>query len=242
MNKLNIKEANDHLKQLHRKVFELENQVQMHALHTQELERANAGLKKRMAELEQLRERDLAAKDRQISELSQKLGERESQIQRLLDTAEEQDQLVLKLESRARLFYEAVDNRASLAKILQVLEEIQEHRRREEEAMADRLQPQPVASCNGGKEEGCVATVFSGRGERETAVLNRRDEKAKEGHSAAVFNGGNVERAGERERHSDTHPERERTSSPERERTSSSGRLHSRGTWTQQIQSSVVKK
>lgn len=38
LNKLNIKEANDHLKQLHQRVYELENQVHMQNMHAEELQ------------------------------------------------------------------------------------------------------------------------------------------------------------------------------------------------------------
>ena len=132
MNKLNIKEANDHLKQLHRKVFELENQVQMHALHTQELERSNRELQERLEAAQRQREEELAAKDAQITELSGKLSECESQVQVLLQAAEERDVLVLKLESKARLFYEAVEHRAALGRIVQVMDDL--HHQREESA------------------------------------------------------------------------------------------------------------
>ena len=59
MNKLNIKEANKHLKQLHRRVIELENQVHMHALHSQELEKTNAELRARLEAAELSRQREL---------------------------------------------------------------------------------------------------------------------------------------------------------------------------------------
>ena len=124
MNKLNIKEANEHLKQLHRKVFELENQVHMHTLHTQELERINAELRKRLEATEQSNKKEAAAKEAQIVELRQRLGECESRVDLLLEAAEERDELVEKLEKRAQVFYEVVEHRSALGRIVEVFDEI----------------------------------------------------------------------------------------------------------------------
>lgn len=133
MNKLNIKEANEHLKQLHRKVFELENQVHMHTLHTQELERTNAELRERLKATEQKSERELAAKEAQNEEIRKKLNECENRVDVLLQAAEERDRLVLRLEKRARLFYEAVEHRAALGRIVEVLDDL--HRQKDVTAL-----------------------------------------------------------------------------------------------------------
>ena len=124
MNKLNIKEANEHLKQLHRKVFELENQVHMHTLHTQELERVNAELRARLEATEQGRERELAAKDAQNRDMQERLNECESRVDALLQAAEDRDKLVVALKTKARLFYEVVEHRGALSRIVQVLDDI----------------------------------------------------------------------------------------------------------------------
>lgn len=153
MNKLNIKEANEHLKQLHRKVFELENQVHMHTLHTQELERTNAELRERLKAAEQKRERELAAKEAENEDIRKKLSECESRVDVLLQAAEEQDKLVVGLEKKARLFYEVVEHRAALGRIVEVLDDL--HKQKEVPASisttaADKEQRErTVAASNG---------------------------------------------------------------------------------------------
>lgn len=66
LNKLNIKEANDHLKQLHQRVYELENQVHMQNMHAEELQKSNLELQHRLQEI--LREKEEASrrKDAQV--------------------------------------------------------------------------------------------------------------------------------------------------------------------------------
>ena len=128
MNKLNIKEANEHLKQLHRRVIELENQVHMHALHSQELEKTNAELRARLGAAELSRERELEAKEAQCAELHSRMRECETRVDVLLSAAEERDRLVDDLEAKARLFYEVVEHRGALGRIVEVLEEIYKQR------------------------------------------------------------------------------------------------------------------
>ena len=128
MNKLNIKEANEHLKQLHRRVIELENQVHMHALHSQELERANAELRERLEAAERGRERELRARDAQTAEAERRLADCEARVDLLLGAAEGRDRLVEALEAKARLFYEVVEHRAALGRIVEVLDEIHEQK------------------------------------------------------------------------------------------------------------------
>lgn len=132
VNKVNIKEANEHLKQLHKRVIELENQVQMHVLHTHELERTNADLERKLQETQQQKRTELLAKDTEISDLTQRLDQCQGEIQVLLEAAEERDQLVVKLETKARLFYEAVEHRAALCRIVQVLEDLHKQKEVEE--------------------------------------------------------------------------------------------------------------
>ena len=134
MNKLNIKEANEHLKQLHRRVIELENQVHMHALHSQELEKTNAELRARLEAAELSRQRELEAKDAQNAELVTRLGECEARVDILLRAAEERDRLVEDLDGKARLFYEVVEHRAALGRIVEVLDEIHKQKMASEKA------------------------------------------------------------------------------------------------------------
>jgi len=115
MNKVNIKEANEHLQQLHQKVGELENQVEMKSLRIEELQEAN----KLLADTVQ-------QKNEEISQLTEKLHDSEQQVQRLLSSALERDETATKLEQKARLFYEAVEHRPSLARLLQVLDQVSE--------------------------------------------------------------------------------------------------------------------
>ena len=132
VNKVNIKEANDHLKQLHGRVIELENQVQMRALHAHELERVNADLHKKLQELEEQKNVELSAREAEISNLTQRLALSEGRVQALLEAAEERDRLVIQLETKARLFYETVEHREGLKRILDVLEELDKQRKLED--------------------------------------------------------------------------------------------------------------
>ena len=115
--RVNIEEANKHLKQLHQRVVELENQVQMQSIHADELQKSNLELQQRLKESD-------AEKNARISELTEKLQQSERQVQQLLEAAEERDTAVLKLEKKARLFYEVVEHKSALARILQVMEEL----------------------------------------------------------------------------------------------------------------------
>ena len=117
--RVNIEEANKHLKQLHQRVVELENQVQMQSIHADELEKSNLELERRLKESD-------AEKNARISELTEKLQQSERQVEQLLEAAQERDAAVVKLEKKARLFYEVVEHKSSLARILQVMEELSE--------------------------------------------------------------------------------------------------------------------
>ena len=105
------------MKQLHQRVIELENQVQMQTIHADELRRANLELQQRLKESD-------SEKNVRISELTERLKQSERHVQQLLEAAEERDAAVLKLEKKARLFYEVVEHKSSLKRILQVMEEL----------------------------------------------------------------------------------------------------------------------
>ena len=51
--KLSIKEANEHLQALHKRVYELDSQLQTHVIHIGELEKANTDLHLALTEKEQ---------------------------------------------------------------------------------------------------------------------------------------------------------------------------------------------
>ena len=115
--RVNIEEANKHLKQLHQRIMELENQVQMQSIHADELKKTNLDLQQRLKETD-------SEKNARVSELTEKLRESEGHVQQLLVAAEERDAAVMKLEKKARLFYEVVEHKSSLARILEVMEEL----------------------------------------------------------------------------------------------------------------------
>lgn len=117
ISKVNIEEANSHLRKLHKKVFELENRIQMQALHVEELQKVNAQLQQQLGKV--TRQSAL-----EISELTQRLENSEGRVQRLLGAAQERDATVLQLEKKARLFYEVVEHRTAISHILEVLEEL----------------------------------------------------------------------------------------------------------------------
>lgn len=124
LSKVNIKEANEHLKQLHQRVFELENQIQLQAIHVEELQKTNTELQQKVHEVMKEKEEALRVKDSLIVDLGQKLEESEKRVQTLLEAAEERDETLVKLEGKARLFYEVVEHRHALTRIVQVLEEL----------------------------------------------------------------------------------------------------------------------
>ena len=121
VNRTNIKEANEHLQQLHHTVFELENRVQLQGMQIDELQKSNAELQRQLAR----KEKDLVARDRQISELTEELKEKDEQVQKLLSSADLRDSVMLHLEAKSRLFHEAVEHKSALIKILEVLEEVE---------------------------------------------------------------------------------------------------------------------
>ena len=96
----------------------------MHALHSQELEKVNAELRTRLEAAELDRDKALEAKDAQCAELHSRMRECEARVDVLLRAAEERDRLVGELEEKARLFYEVVEHRTALGRIVEVLEEI----------------------------------------------------------------------------------------------------------------------
>ena len=179
MNKLNIKEANEHLKQLHRKVFELENQVHMHTLHTQELERTNAELRKRLKATEQSRERELAAKEAQNAEVLRQLHECENRVDILLKVAEEHDRLVENLEKKARLFYEVVEHRAALGRMVEILDELH----RQDEIDTTRTSP---AKMNGEVNKGMNGRTLVSDGDSHSSTSNTSDRQPPSVHDVVM--------------------------------------------------------
>lgn len=105
------------MKQLHQRVIELENQVHMQSIHAEELRKTNLELQQRLKESN-------SEKNARISELTEQLRQSESHVHQLLEAAEERDAAVWKLEKKARLFYEVVEHKSSLARILEVMEEL----------------------------------------------------------------------------------------------------------------------
>ncbi|XP_064386694.1 uncharacterized protein LOC135335205 [Halichondria panicea] len=114
----NIQEANEHLKQLHQKVFELENQIQMQAMHIDELQKTNFELHRKLQETASEKESETT------SELKKRLQDSEEQVVKLLSAAQERDVAMVRLEEKSRLFYEAVEHKGALVKIVEVLEEL----------------------------------------------------------------------------------------------------------------------
>ena len=96
----------------------------MQAMHVEELQKANTHLQQQLNKAQQDGKRELAEKDATITELNHRLEEAQSQVQQLLDAAQERDSAMLKIEKKARLFYEVVEHRSTIARILDVLEEL----------------------------------------------------------------------------------------------------------------------
>ncbi len=144
----NIKEANEHLKQLHQRVFELDNQLQLQAIHLEELQRTNAELQHKSQEARRERERETEAKDSQIAELTRRLQQTEEYVQTLLETAQERDAMLVKLEKKARLFYEVVEHKSVLAKMVKIMEELSQE---QDDLGAKKKQSSPGAGDGGSR-------------------------------------------------------------------------------------------
>ena len=67
LSRVNIKEANDHLKQVHQRVYELENQVHMQAMHAEELQKSNLELQHRLQEVLRQKEEAVRTKEAEVS-------------------------------------------------------------------------------------------------------------------------------------------------------------------------------
>lgn len=72
----------------------------------------------------ELADAKLREKEGEVTELRGQLEEKEEQVQRLLLTAEDRDQALIKMEAKTRVFYEVTEHKTALAQILRVLEEI----------------------------------------------------------------------------------------------------------------------
>ena len=152
ISKVNIEEANAHLRKLHKKVFELENKIHMQALHVEELQQANVHLQQQLKKATKASEGSLAEKGATVSELTQRLEESEKHVQQLLEAAQERDATIVKLEKKARLFYEVVEHRSSIARVLQVLDELSlpsEEGEGEGKGRSDKPSPKGVAMAAG---------------------------------------------------------------------------------------------
>lgn len=140
----------------------------MQAMHVEELQKANTHLQQQLNRAHQDGKRELAEKDATITDLSRRLEEAESQVQQLLDAAQERDSAVLKIEKKARLFYEVVEHRSTIARILDVLEELsikedEESDNNESRNGVERTADQHVSGreekCGEGQSEGISGSV-----------------------------------------------------------------------------------
>ena len=121
LNRTSIREANEHLRQLSDRIYELESKLQLQAMHIEEVQRKNMELDRLLHQEREEREQALAAKEQEKIEAVERL---ETQVQKLLVAAEERDSAMMKLESKSRLYYEVAEHRFALSRILEVLEEV----------------------------------------------------------------------------------------------------------------------
>lgn len=176
ISKVNIQEANSHLRQLHKKVFELENRIQMQALHVEELQKTNLQLQKQLKKLTNESTQQLREKESVISELSQRLEESDNHVQQLLEAAHERDTTLVKLESKARLFYEVAEHRSSLSRIVEVLDELSiEEEMKEGGSGSLEVVSEPVGTATG-RGEGVGGEGASG-GDRSVIADRKADER-----------------------------------------------------------------
>ena len=113
LSKTNIKEANEHLKQLHQRIYDLETQLQLHALHVEDLQKSNSELKRQLTQAKAEKE-----------EMKKKIKSKDELLENLLASAEEKDKAMIRMEEKGRLFHELVEHKGSLERILQVLDEV----------------------------------------------------------------------------------------------------------------------
>lgn len=113
ISKTSIKEANEHLKELHQRLYDTETQLQLHTLHIEELQKNNK-------ELQQM----LAKENEEKNELERVVKSKEELIERLLSSAEEKDTMIAKLEEKSRLFHELIEHRSAMEHIVKVLNEV----------------------------------------------------------------------------------------------------------------------
>ena len=121
---VSILEANKHLMQLHKRVYELENKIDMQSMYVEELETANQQLQQQLQKATRDNASVLREKEDSLLELNQRLDESDKRVQLLLQSAQERDLVVEKLERKARLFYEVVEQRSVLVHMLSVLDEL----------------------------------------------------------------------------------------------------------------------
>ena len=86
----------------------------------EELQRTNSELQHRM-------QTAIREKEESIAELTSRLEQSEERVEKLLEAAEERDATLVRLEARARLFYEVVEHRPVLARMVQILEELSQN-------------------------------------------------------------------------------------------------------------------
>ncbi len=125
LSKVNIEEANSHIRKLHKKIYELENKIQMQGLQVEELQKTNHQLHQQLITVSRERDQETAKKEEIILDLTRQLEDSDKRVQQLLQSAEVRDNVVLDVEKKARLFYEVVEHRSSLARILEVLDELE---------------------------------------------------------------------------------------------------------------------
>ena len=128
MNKSSIREANEHLQKLHSRIYELESKLQLQAMHIEELQRKNTELTQQLRQEREEHDSVAAAKE---DESSRAISRLETQLQQLLESAEERDAAMIKLEAKSRLFYEVAEHKYALSRILELLEEVSDMKSRD---------------------------------------------------------------------------------------------------------------
>ena len=116
----------------------------------------------------------------QVAELTRRLQESESRVHQLLEAAEVRDATMMKLEAKARLFYEVVEHKPALARLLEVLEELSI----ETELVAERSGGKGDKGSSGGGGGGGVSS------DQLTDQLTQRPQVASQQATNSTLNGG----------------------------------------------------
>jgi chromosome segregation ATPase len=106
--KVNIKEANEHLQALHKRVYELDSQLQTHVMHIGELEKTNTELHLALTE-----------KEEEVTVLKKQLDTTQEELNQIQGN----EKMIRVWKQKAAILDSIMEHKQSLAAILNLLGE-----------------------------------------------------------------------------------------------------------------------